>query len=121
MQPSRKLQFIEGDSARDQTISQQQAQQEAVITQIPQQIAPQNLFDPTNFFSDFHSGNPNVQAFWKVPCVQGGLRRPCFWIPITCMQFNQGTYSSWWEALWDGFAQTSIKRTAVIKKNLDRS
>lgn len=91
------------------------------ITAIPAQITPPGLFDPTNFFADFATGNPNVQAFWKVPCINGGSTIiPC-WIPITCIQVNVGSYNSWWDSIWDGFSNTSLKRNVVIQKWTDRA
>jgi hypothetical protein len=123
-QPSRK--FLEGD---EEGLSNNSGGQSGCRigsggggTNIPSQIsAPRGLFDAPNWFPDFNTGNGNVQAFWKVPCIEGGARRPCFWIPITCMQFNQGSYSSWVDVLLDGFSATSIRRTMVILKNGDRS
>jgi len=122
MQQSRKYQFAGPQSqTRDEDDSRQQQQQQQEAFVLPQQVNPRGLFDPSNFFADFDTGNENVQAFWKVPCAIGSSRRPCHWIPITCMQWNQGTYNSWWDSFWDGFSNTSLKRTVVIKKNLDRS
>jgi len=96
------------------------SQAEEEITNVPSIPQPMSeVWDPSNFFSDYDSGHPDFRLFWKVPCVDGGLTNPCFWIPITCFQFNQGTYRSWWDALWDGFSMTSLLRTMVIKMNMD--
>src|SRR3982751_6662974 len=107
-QPSRK--FLEGGDEEERSYRSQShggggGGGVGGGTSIPSQIsAPRGLFDAPNWFQDFKTGNANVQAYWKVPCIGGGSRRPCFWIPITCMQLNQGSYSSWWDVLIDGFS-----------------